>query len=140
MTAPTPNKVTPVMGTRRGRPSEYSREEDAIILKYTASDECNEQLKAAGFEPRTPAALASRRDLLRKKMVIDADLASIRDLDDELSLLGTIRAGLSKRLDELVEQHDRQQQELEAKQAKERGECEKRIAAVNARIIELIDE
>lgn len=123
-----------ISSMRRGRPSDYTDEEDHIILQHTSTDECNKELVAHGFKKRTSGALASRRDLLRKKMLVDADLDTLRGLEDELSLLGTIRSGLSKRLDELSIEHDRQRVQLAEQQDVERAAIEARIAEVNARI------
>lgn len=65
MTAPTFGKVVTVPNSR-GRPSDYTPEEDAIILKHRDTLEVQRLLKAAGFPERTPPAIWSRRKYLHE--------------------------------------------------------------------------
>lgn len=87
----------PTMSTRGGRPSDYTPEEDAIILRYKGTEEVNAALVEAGFPERTQAAIWSRRKHLRNGGATDLD-AEVLDADEEVALLLARR----KRLQRLV--------------------------------------
>lgn len=84
-----------------GRPTNYSPEEDAIILRERSTDEVLRLFKEAGYEERSPAAITSRRALLREH---GSDRLSELDVDDEeaIPLLVGRRRKLSEQLDSLT--------------------------------------
>lgn len=96
------------IGQVRGRPTDYSPDEDAIILRYTDTKECQKMLREAGFSERTPAALWSRRDYLRRSGATMADVPS----GEEGRLLFARRAKLQERLRSLDAQREAIQEEI----------------------------
>lgn len=88
---------------RGGRRPDYTPAEDAIILRYTDTKECQEKLREAGFSERTPAALWSRRDYLRRAGHTDADI-SVLEQSEEARILFARRSKLRERLTMLTEE------------------------------------
>lgn len=121
MTA-TPSNIPIVTGT--GRPTEYTPEEDQIILAYTSTKECQERLRAAGFSERTTAALVSRRKYLRDNGAMHVPVENL-DATSEFELLTKRRTWLTHRLEDLHAQI---------------GDVEEQVRAVNQRLHALLDQ
>lgn len=109
-------KVTVVPHARGGRRPDYTPEEDAIILRFTDTKECQSKLVEAGFSERTPAALWSRRDYLRRAGSTEADISGLAEseearilfarrtkLRERLSMLDAERVALAEEIEELTE-------------------------------------
>lgn len=108
----------------RGRPPEYTPEEDAIILRNRDTEEVVRCLVEAGFPQRTPAAIWSRRKYLRESGNLAALEAGLLDADDEV---GVLVARRRKTLSLLAE--------VKAQVAAYEAE----VADINQRIHDLID-
>lgn len=118
----TPSSIPNVTGT--GRPTEYTPDEDQIILAYTSTKECQERLVAAGFPERTPAAIVSRRKYLRDNGAMHVPVEHL-DASGEFELLTKRRTWLTHRLEELHAQMN---------------DVEEQVKAVNQRLHELLDQ
>ena len=112
--------VTPMPNHRGGRPSDYTPEEDAIILSVTDTKECQRLLKEAGFSERTPAALWSRRDYLRRAGSTDADIRKLSE-SEEARILFARRTKLRERHAVLQAECDELQAEIDAITERLRG-------------------
>lgn len=113
------------MGTEgNGRPSEYTPEEDYIILNTRSTKEVQEKLATKGYPERTPAAIVSRRKYLRETGAghLSADKL---DHEDEVSLLAARRRGLAQ-----------QEEKLSAQLADVRAE----IVDVNRRLRDIVNQ
>jgi hypothetical protein len=113
-----PNGNLPAM--TRGRPSDYTEAEDAIILKVIDTKECQRLLKEAGFPERTPAAIWSRRDYLRRTGATVADMEGLPE-EEEGRILFARRAKLQERLRSLDAQREELQSEIDELTERLRG-------------------
>lgn len=98
-----------------GRPSEYTPEQDVLILTITDSAELIRRLKETGLEARSPGALVARRQYLKRTGVAgpkgsptEVRLAALnamrRQLDEELDSLGTRAAAVTAQREAVVEE------------------------------------
>lgn len=92
-----------VTNAGRGRPSDYTQAEDEIILNVTDTKQCQRLLREAGFSERTPAAIWSRRDHLRRAGYTEADVGALPE-PEEARILFARRAKLQERLRNLEAQ------------------------------------
>lgn len=105
MTAITPGNLPPV--SNRGRPSDYTPEEDAIILKNRNTEDVLRLLEKAGFPERTPAAIWSRRKYLNEVGASGETISLLsEDADAALPGLAAKRRKLQERLRMLEEERD----------------------------------
>lgn len=105
----------PSVSAIRGRPSDYTPEEDAIILRHRNTDEVLRLLKEAGFPDRTPAAIWSRRKYLND-VGVSAETISLLSDDAHAALpgLSAQRRKMQERLRTLEEERDRLYEEIAA--------------------------
>lgn len=115
----------PVVHNTRGRPSDYTPEEDAIILKHRNTSEALHLLKQAGFPERTPAALWSRRKYLNEVGVSPETISLLSD-DAHAALPGL--SAQRRKMQERLRTLDEEREQL----------C-KDIAAISAEMHRLID-
>jgi hypothetical protein len=85
---------------RRGRPSDYTADEDAIILSTPDTKEVQRRLLEAGFPERTPAAIWSRRKHLRDGGDTDLPVAAL-DAEEEGTMLFARRRRLLQHINTL---------------------------------------
>lgn len=71
---------------QRGRPTDYTPEEDAIILRHRDTETVQRLLREAGLPERTAPAIWSRRKYLNEGAPTGAD-TSMLEQDDEVTVL-----------------------------------------------------
>lgn len=109
MTGEPESRVFRMRTTKRGRPSDYDSQEDAIILSTSDTAEVKRLLKQAGKKDRSSDAIISRRKKLREE---EARLRQ-SESDGRAEALFQYRRRLTRQLEVLKEEQERVEEEIE---------------------------